>query len=361
MPSTHSAARSDALAHVARLIKIVVLVRSRRPAERLGRTALAQGCECVPRTIGRDISLLEEAGIPIEYDRTLRSYTLPDKGWVYPIATLTPEDALGLALAHSLLAATGVPHQAALLASLGKTTAGFTPTLKQLFADAAQAILPAALPRDYSAAPLDALLSAAGSRQTVEIDYESRSAGARSWRALDPYAVEPRDGLFWELHGWCHRREEIRTFALDGVRGVRPAGGAFQFRTAEWEAFCRASGIVGGLRGGPPLAVDVLFLPPVAGYARTRRWPAGLTLTPQADGTARLTGQAQGADGLVTELLRWRRHCRVDGGPELRARMVEELREIAMLYQEDVGQPPKPVQNYTVCLSGSGAGLESGK
>ena len=350
---------SDALAHVARLIKIVTLVRSRRPAERLGRPALARACECVPRTIARDINLLQEAGIPVEYDRALRSYTLPDKGWVYPVAILTPEDALALALAHSLLAAPGVPHQAALLASLGKTTAGFSPALRQLFADAAQALRPAPLPRDYSEAPLDALVAAAGARQAVEIDYESRSAGTRAWRGVDPYAVEPRDGLFWELHGWCHRHGAIRTFAMDGVRGVRPAGGTFLLRQDEWEAFRQARGVVGGLRGGTPLAVNVLFLPPVVGYARTRRWPDGLALTLQPDGTARLTGHAQGADGLVTELLRWRRHCRVDGGPELRARMVEELRAMAALYQGDLGQASEPVQNPTVCPSGSMACSES--
>ncbi len=344
---------SDALAHVARLIKIVTLVRSRREGERLGRSALARVCECVPRTIARDLDLLAEAGIPIEYDPALRSYTLPDKGWVYPVATLTPEDALSLALAQSLLSAPGLPQPAALRASLDKTTAGFSPALRQLFDEAAQALLPAALPRDYSDASLDALLAAAGARQTVEIDYESRSGGTRVWRPVDPYAVEPRDGLFWELHGWCHRRAAIRTFALDQVRAVRPLSDAFTRREAEWEAFTRTQAAF-GLRGGPPLPVDVLFLPPVADYARGRRWPDGLSLTTQPDGAARLTGRALGADGLVTELLRWRRFCRVDGGPELRARMVAELRAMAALYPEDERpqQPAAPV-------SGSEAALES--
>ena len=351
MPLTSG--HSDALAHVARLIKIVTLVRSRREGERLGRMALACACECVPRTIARDLDLLVQAGIPIEYDPALRSYTLPDKGWVYPVATLTPEDALALALAQSLLSVSGIPQQRALLSSLGKTTAGFSPALQQLFDEVAQSLLPAALPRDYSGAPLEPLLAAVGAQQTVEIDYESRSGGTRDWRPVDPYAVEPRGGLFWEMHGWCHRREAVRTFALDQIYGVRLTDTRFTRREAEWEAFIHTHAAF-GLRGGPPLAVDVLFLPPVAGYARDRRWPAGLVLSAEGDGEARLTGQAQGADGLVTELLRWRRFCRVDGGPELRARMVEELREIAALYPE-VERP----QDHAAPVSGSETGLAS--
>ncbi len=353
MRAVFPSAPSDALAHVARLIKIVTLVRSRRKGERLGRVALAQACECVPRTITRDLSLLEQAGIPIEYDAGQHSYTLPDQGWVYPVATLTPEDALALALAQSLLQTPGIPQQASLLASLEKTTAGFSPALKRLFTEAAQAILPAALPRDYSAAPLELLLAAANARETVEIDYQSRSSSTRSWRRVDPYAIEARDGQFWELHGFCHRREEIRTFALDQILNLRATGEVFPPRPTEWDAFSQTKGGVGGLRGGPSISVDVLFFPAVSAYARSRRWPDGLVLTGQTDGTVRLTGQAQGVDGLVTELLRWRRHCRVDGGPELRAQVVDELRAMAALYQNGGSQEAPLPQTSPAPPSGS--------
>ena len=104
-------------------------------------------------------------------------------------------------------------------------------------------------------------------------------------------------------------------------------------RAAEWAAFAATQGVVGGVRGGSSAPVDVVFLPPVASYARDHRWPAGLTLTPEAAGAVRLTGVAQGLEGLVAELLRWRRYCRVEGGPELRARMAEEVQAMAALYE----------------------------
>ena len=326
---------SEALQRVARLFKIVALVRSQPPGRPLGRQELADACECSTRTVQRDIRLLQEASIPIEYVESKRAYVLPEKDWVFPVASLTAEDALALALARGVVGTPGLPQAARLMATLDKLTGSLPPALCELMCEAAQVVRPGQPVRDYSQAPLTELVAAAGAGRTLEVDYRSRSRGGeRSWRRVDPYAVQARAGQFWELHGWCHRNGGIRTFALDQVFGVRETGEGFRVRAAEWEAFASAKGVVGGVRGGASVGVEVAFGPAVAAYARDHRWPEGLALTPQADGSARLTGAAQGADGLVAELLRWRRHCRVVGGPELRARMAEEVRAMAALYQE---------------------------
>jgi predicted DNA-binding transcriptional regulator YafY len=198
--------------------------------------------------------------------------------------------------------------------------------------DAAQVLQPGQLTRDYSRAPISELVATARTRHAVEVDYRSRSRSERCWRRVDPYVVEARAGQFWELHGWCHRNAAIRTFALDQVFGIREVGETFMVRETEWTAFAASQGIVGGLRGGPAVDVDVVFQPPLAAYARDHAWPEGLRLEMQDDGTARLTGTVQGTDSLVAELLRWRRFCRVDGGPELRARIAEEVQAMAALY-----------------------------
>ncbi len=324
---------SDALQRVARLFKIVSLAHSQTGARPLGRPALAESCGCDVRTVQRDLDLLLEAGIPIAYDARRRAYVLPEKGWSLPSASLTAADALALALAHGILSAPGLPHPEALRATLDKLTASLSPGLADLMREAGGVVQLGRPARDYSSAPLPDVIKAASQGQTVELDYASRSRGERAWRRVDPYAVEARAGQFWELHGWCHRNGAIRTFALDQVFGVRPTGEAFMRREADWAAFAGMEGVVGGMRGGPAVAVDVTFLPDVAAYARDRHWPEGLDLAMGEDGMARLTGVAQGPDGLVAELLRWRRFCRVDGGPELRARMAEEVRAMAAIYE----------------------------
>ena len=324
---------SEALWRVARLFKIITLIRSQPPGRPLGRQELADACACDKRTIQRDLQLLQEAGIPVDYDPRCRAYVLPDKGWVFPIAPLTAEDALALALARGVLSAPGFPQAEALRTVLDKVTGSLSPALVELMQDAAQVVRSGQPARDYARAPIRELVSAARARQSVEVDYQSRSGRERAWRRMDPYVVEARAGQFWEVHGWCHRNGAIRTFALDQVFGIREVGESFAVREAEWSAFATAQGVVGGVRGGQTVTVDVVFLPPVAAYARDHAWPEGLSLEMRGDGTARLTGAAQGVDGLVAELLRWRRFCRVDGGPELRAQMAEEIRAMAALYE----------------------------
>jgi predicted DNA-binding transcriptional regulator YafY len=321
---------------VARLFKILLLVRNRRPGRTLHRRDLADACACDERTIQRDIRLLrDQIHVPIEWDPAANAYRITEKGWAFPLVEMTLEDAMALALARGLLAGPGFPHQKTVIAALDKATANLSPALRKLLTQTAQVLQPGRLPRDYSAAPIEPLVRAATERRTVEIDYDSLSAGERAWRTVDPYAVEPRDGQYWELHGWCHQNVTIRTFALDRVYGVRILDNPFGVRQAEWEQFAATRGIVGGLRGGEPAEVEVRFAPEVAPYARARRWPETLTIREQSDGSLLLTGTVQGVESIVTELLRWRRHAEVRGGPELRARMAEEARAIAALYENE--------------------------
>lgn len=326
---------SEALSRVTRLFQIVTALRSLRPGQRLGRAELAAECGVNVRTIQRDIELLQgQAHVPIDYDRTRRTYVLPDVGWRYPSVALTVEDALALALARGLLSAPGTPHGGAILAALDKATVGLAPSLQVELSQATGVLRAGSLARDYSHAPVAPLLEAARARRSCEIDYHSRSGGGRGWRRVDPYEVSVRDGQHWEMHAWCHTRQAVRTFALDQVRGVRSTGETFTLRAEEWAAFRRAAGVVGGVRGGPPVAVEVRFAPEAAAYAADRQWPPTLRLERRPDGSARLTGAVQGLDGLLVELLRWRRHAEVLGGPELRARMAEEIRAMAALYDD---------------------------
>ena len=82
--------------------------------------------------------------------------------------------------------------------------------------------------------------------------------------------------------------------------------------------------------------MDVVFVPPVAAYARTRRWPDGLTLTPDSDGAVRLAPapppaflalcRSCCAGGVIVYVL---------GGSALRAAMTEEVHALAALYSEN--------------------------
>ncbi len=93
----------DPITRVLRLFTILHLVAARQGGKRLSRDYLAQACECSPKTISRDIQLLQFAHIPIDYDRAAKTYSLPEKGWSLAAAGLTATDVLALALARGMV------------------------------------------------------------------------------------------------------------------------------------------------------------------------------------------------------------------------------------------------------------------
>jgi predicted DNA-binding transcriptional regulator YafY len=326
---------SDAPARAARLFKIVTLVASRRAGERIGREQLAAACDCTPKTIQRDLQCLQEAQIPLDYDPVERSYTLPRRGWTFPVVRMTPTDVMALAMARSLLvnSPSPLPYGREVAEALEKTTSGLTPALRSLLEAAAQALSDhSGTARDYSRAPVGPLLEAISRRQTVEMQYESRSSRSTEWRVIDPYRLDRREGRYFELQAWCHRRLQVRTFALDRIAAVRLTGQSFIPRP--WDK--SDEGIIGGLRGGPLVPVEVRFDAVVAPYARERRWgfQAVIEDSSRGDGSVILRGVVRGTEGIVRELLTWMRHAEVLGGPELRARMAEEVRAMADLYSK---------------------------
>ncbi len=325
----------------ARALRVLFLVLHQPPHAPLSRRQLAEDCGCSTKTISNTVELLRsQMEIPLEPAPNHASgYVLTDPAWRLPIAHLDVGDALALALARDLVIGEGMPYQRQMRAALDKLTAGLPPPLKNLARSAATGLNPPHLPRSYADAPVAPLIAARVAQRTVEIDYESRRSQTRAWRRFDPYAVEPRDGVYWELHGWCHNNQAILTLALDRAHAVRDTGDSFVWRTEAWERFRCEQG-VGGLRGGEAVAVDVRFSPQVAPYALALRWPEGLLLTSQPGGGARLHGDVRGMDGLVTELLRWRSEVRVVGGQVLLARITEEIRQMAALYAAEPPDPP---------------------
>jgi predicted DNA-binding transcriptional regulator YafY len=321
---------SDPVERALRLFTILQLLAARRPGQRFGRADLALACECSVKTIGRELLILK-SHIPLDYDPVAKTYGLPDKGWALTTSALNGSDVLILALARSVLADDAGPLAAQLQTTLDKITVGLPPALRQLLTEAAQTVRATGGPaRDYSHAPVALMQRAAARQETVEMLYDSRNSNTCERRLVDPYLVERRDGRYWEVHARCYRDGTVKTFALDRVLESRLTGQ--KFIRGEWDE--SSKGVFGGIRGEDWVALAVRFDATVAPYARDRTWPFDATLTEKADGSVVLTGQVRGVKGVVRELLTWRRHAVVLGGPELRAAMAEEVRAMAAHYAD---------------------------
>jgi predicted DNA-binding transcriptional regulator YafY len=330
MATRSQSVESDVLPRLTRLFKILTLLSSRSPQELIGRKELADACGASVRTVQRDLDLLTDGQMaPIEYDSSRRTYKIAVRGWTFPVASWTPEDALALTLARGRFPST-LPHADLVNHALDKIAAQLSPRLRDLLQACSAVLQTPPEARDYSRAPITALMNAAMQRETVEVDYESRSSG-RGLRFLDPYAVEETPEGIWQVHGWCHRNRRILSFALDRIRSVSFTGAIFERRETEWKAFSHEAGVIGGLRG-EETPVELLFSAEAAHYVLRSTWPEGVIVTQQPDGSVRLVGAVSGTAGILPEILRWRRHCRVLGGEALRRAVVEEIEAMGRLY-----------------------------
>ena len=320
---------NDPVSQVVRLFTILHLVATRRPGRSITRRQLADVCTCSIKTIQRDLEDLNSASVPIFWDAAERSYVLPDKGWTLPTLLLTQTDALALALVRRLIAGTPMfPFADQVATTLDKATAGLSSSLTALV-DAAFAAWNEVdgTARDYSQVPLQTLVMATVRKRTIEMTYDSARSGI-SVRRADPYRFDLREGRYLDMQAWCHKNSSVLTFALNRVLEAHVTDESFELRP--WDS--SDEGVISGLRGGPKVAIEVCFDKVVARSARERHWPFKTSLEDFPDGSVILRGEVQGLDGIVCELLSWRHHAHVLGGPELRARMIEEARALASLY-----------------------------
>lgn len=329
--------RGDATDRVLRMVRILSYLRTlcdRAPVET---ESLVQSCGCSRSSLFRDLRDLEYAGL-IERGERRGHWRLTESGRAFPMAPLTAEDAIALALARSFLDRPGLPHGSGIQAALQKATSAFSPAMQRLFREAARAVAIPASPR--AAAPesvFDLLLGAISQRLTVRLDYQSQRSGRRE-RRIDPYGITYESDRSY-LHGWCHESTGMLSFRLDRIHEAAATDTHFERDEAAWQAFRGQTGVFLGLRGGPPVAVKVRFSPEVADYAaEPGRWPEDWTVVREPDGAVLLDGTALGTDGILVEILRWRRHARVLGGPEFLVRDRAELSAMAAQYKN----PPEP-------------------
>ncbi|MBN9155301.1 MAG: YafY family transcriptional regulator [Microbacterium sp.] len=197
-----------------RLYAIVEELRAVAPRPRSARW-LAERFEVSVRTVERDISALQQGGVPIwaEPGRTggycvSREHTLP------PV-NFTPQEAMAMAVALQSMGA--APFR----------SAGETAMRKLVFAmgvDDAQAAralatrvhflrdepLPERVPRLIS----DALAHP----RVLRIAYGDR-AGTRTTRDIEPLGYVESSGV-WYLIAWCRMRDGIRAFRIDRILDI---------------------------------------------------------------------------------------------------------------------------------------------
>lgn len=196
-----------------RLYAMVEEMRARAP-RRLSARELAARFEVSARTVERDISALQQAGVPIYADvgRT-GGYTL-DKSRTLPPLNFTPAEAVAVAI--TLSRSEGSPYSRSARTALHKILSAMSASDGAAARDLADRIrfLSPAEPDDPTSVPA-VLEEAVATRRVVRIGYVDRS-GTVTERAVEPVAFTAGSRC-WYFLGWCRLRREGRVFRTDRI------------------------------------------------------------------------------------------------------------------------------------------------
>ncbi|GAA2402943.1 WYL domain-containing protein [Actinomadura vinacea] len=322
-----------------RLISLVLLLQSR---ERMTAAELARELEVSERTVYRDVEALSAAGVPV-YAEQGRSggYRLVG-GYRTRLTGLSREEAEALFLAGLPGPAEDMGLADAVAAAELKVLAALPPALRDAPERAGQRFhldAPGWFGRSGPPPVLRELAQAVWRDETVRFRYR-RDRDREVERTAEPYGLVLKNGTWYLIARVADRhRDGHRTYRVDRITGLVPAGGRFDrdeafdlpgYWSVQAEAFLRAM-----LREEitvriSPAGLRTLRYAVEPYAARQAMAKAG---EPDADGWVVTTLPVESPDVACSELLRLGADIEVLDPPELRDRIAGTAARIAALYR----------------------------
>ncbi|QIS11081.1 helix-turn-helix transcriptional regulator [Nocardia arthritidis] len=199
-----------------RLYALVEELRGVAPG-RLSARELAGRFEVSVRTVERDISALQQAGVPIYADVGRGGGYAIDKRMSLPPLNFSAAETVAVAVA--LGRTRGTPFDAAGASALGKILAAMPEAgvrAARELAGRVQMLEPVVVAEPGRCAGV--VRQAVAEQRPVAMSYVDRY-GAVSERVLEPMVLMlGREG--WYVIGWCRLREETRLFRLDRIQSA---------------------------------------------------------------------------------------------------------------------------------------------
>jgi predicted DNA-binding transcriptional regulator YafY len=312
-----------------RLLSLILLLQS-RPSWKAGELAVELNVS--ERTVHRYIAMLDEMGIPLYSERGPYGGFSLVRGYKLPPLIFTAEEATVLYMgAHLVRDVWGHTYDDAVTAATAKLDNVLPDDLRQEVARAQQSLVIGELARrDYRPWEpiIHTLRQCIGERHRVRLVYRSLARQEDTERMLDPYALTFQWGL-WYLVGYCHLRQDLRTFRVDRIQHTTPLEDQFtmprDFRVREYLART--------MRYVPHYTVVVHLEANVALQVRERHgdW---MKITDEADGSIITQFDVANLDWATGWVLRFGSIAKVLEPQELITRVREAARGALQRYSE---------------------------
>ncbi|MGB9750577.1 MAG: helix-turn-helix transcriptional regulator, partial [Caldisericia bacterium] len=180
--------------------------------------------EVSERTIKRDIQTLKYSlNAPIAYSKSRNGYYFT-KNWEFPFPELSAGEVLTLFIANNLLKELKNTPLYEMSITLSQKLEKILPEYisiedKELEKMLSISFQPIKIKKDIIDI-FDKLFDSIKNRKKVWIEYYTISKDELSEREVDPYHIYNFEGV-WYLVAYCHKREEVRDFALDRIKEIK--------------------------------------------------------------------------------------------------------------------------------------------
>ncbi len=284
--------------------------------------SLMDDLEMSERTVHRYIKTLQVAGFPIGYNRLRQSYAF-DEGCSLRKPNLTIEETLSFALAKSMLGSFG--------SGMSKGLAGIEEKLSKKTTNLPPHIILSAGAASQGQEYLGIIHQAISNFQRIEIDYRTLYSDEQTLRQVDPYYLFFQDG-FWNLRGYCHLREDFRTFALDRILNLKVLDAHFLPRKVA-PAY-ELSGSFGSVIDGEPVDVVLRFDAEIKPHILRKKWHQSQQEKELKDGGLEVRFRVNGIEGIKQWIYRWIPFLEVVAPKELREEVLSELKAATQMNKD---------------------------
>jgi predicted DNA-binding transcriptional regulator YafY len=161
------------------------------------------------------------------------------------------------------------------------------------------------------------------------MDYYTMSRKDETRRTVDPYQLCFLNGSFY-LIGFCHMRQDIRTFALDRISNLEMTDQCFtvpgDFRM---EDFLKSSF---GIHRGEPQHIRIRFDADIAGYIKEKIWHESQRIIDENNDGIVLEIKVAVTEEIKHWIRSWGAHAEVLKPQSLRNEMRSELQAAVKRY-----------------------------
>ena len=318
-----------------RIFKIEQLISARKL---VSFRALLDELEVSRATLKRDLEYLRSRmKTPIEYDRGANGYRFAGKQGEgdrveFPGLWFNASEAAALLTMHHMLANIQPGMLARHVEPLQERLKSMLESADHSFKEVQRRVRiihlgrRAAQPKFFEIAA-NALLN----RRRLKIDYYARGSNEVTTRDVSPQRlVCYREN--WYLDAWCHMRNGLRSFSLDGVRKAELLGPAAKnVAESALEEFLAAG--YGIFTGRKTTWATLRFSPTAARWVTAEEWHPKQKMRTEADGSCVLEIPYSVDRELVMDILRWGPDVEVISPETLRLAVADRLKQALKRYR----------------------------